>query len=81
MKRIFIGCLLALVASAALVAVIEYDPGYVLVSIGYYTLESTLVVSLVALLLLVLLVYGTITLVRRTFTSSSNFGSDRSSSK
>ena len=75
MKRIFIGCLLALVASAALVAVIEYDPGYVLVSIGYYTLESTLVVSLVALLLLVLLVYGTITLVRRTFTSSSNFGS------
>ena len=75
MKRIFIGCLLALVVSAVLVAVIEYDPGYVLISIGYYTLESTLFVALAALLLLVLLIYGTVSLLRRTFTSSSDFGS------
>ena len=75
MKRIFIGCLLALVASAIVVAAIEYDPGYVLVSYGYYTLESTLFVALAAVLILVLLVYGTISLVRRTFTQSSNFGS------
>lgn len=75
MKRIFIACLLALIASAALVAAIEYDPGYVLVSYGYYTLESTLFVALAAVLLLAGLVYGTISLVRRMFTHSSNFGS------
>lgn len=75
MKRIFVGCLLALIASAVLVAVIEYDPGYVLVSFGYYTLESTLVVAVATLILLLVLLVGAVILLRVVITRSTNFGS------
>lgn len=75
MKRIFVGCLLALIAAAALVAAIEYDPGYVLLSYGYYTIESTLAVAIAALLLIILALYFLIRLVSRVVYQSSAFGS------
>ncbi len=72
MKRIFIACLLVLIASVALVAGIEYDPGYLLISYGYYTIESTLWVALLALLLLFVVVYGTFSLFRRFIQQGNN---------
>jgi HemY protein len=73
MKRIFVACLLALVASAVLVALIEYDPGYVLINYGYYTLESTLAVAVISLLVFMLVVYFLIRLVFRIINQSAAF--------
>lgn len=49
MKRWFVAGLIVLAASVLLVAAIQHDPGYVLVSIGTYTLESSFWVGLVLL--------------------------------
>jgi len=47
------------------VALIETDPGYILVSYGNYTLETSLWVGLLLLLLFTSLVYGAVRLVRK----------------
>lgn len=56
MRRIFIILLLGLLAAVSLVALIETSPGYVLVSWGQTTLETSLWVGLFILLVLFLLV-------------------------
>jgi HemY protein len=63
MRRIFLFALIALLAGVGVVAVIETDPGYVLVSYGNYTLETSLWVGLLLFLLLTLLIYGAVRLV------------------
>ncbi len=63
MRRIFLLALIALLAGVGVVALIETDPGYILVSYGNYTLETSLWVGLVLVTLLLLLVFGVARLV------------------
>ncbi len=65
MRKIFILVLIALLLGVGVVAVIETDPGYVLIAYGNYTVETSLWVGLVLLLLFTLLVYAVVRLVRR----------------
>ncbi|MEH6557716.1 MAG: heme biosynthesis HemY N-terminal domain-containing protein [Oceanicoccus sp.] len=73
MKRVFIASLLILLASVALVAAIEFDPGYLLISYGHYTLESSIWIGLGVFLLFFLLVYGFFSVLRRVVNGSSMF--------
>ncbi len=57
MRKLFAIALVALLLGVGIVAVIETDPGYVLVSYANYTLEASLWVGLLLLLLLVLSLY------------------------
>jgi len=64
MRTLFIISLAALLLGVGVVAFIEADPGYLLLSFGNYTLEASLWVGLSLLVLLLLLVY---LLVRLTY--------------
>ncbi len=57
MRKLFAISLVTLLLGVGIVAVIETDPGYVLVSYGSYTLEASLWVGLLLLLLSVLVIY------------------------
>jgi HemY protein len=57
MRKLFAIALVALLLGVGIVAVIETDPGYVLVSYANYTLEASLWVGLLLLLFLVLSLY------------------------
>ena len=72
MRRLFFLMLIALLAGVGVVAVIETDPGYVLVSYGNYTLETSLWVGLLLLLVFTLLVYAAVRLVRRLLAGQSS---------
>ena len=65
MRRLFAILLFALLLGVGVIALIETDPGYVLVAYGNYTLETSLWVGLLLLLALVLLVYFVMRLVFR----------------
>lgn len=65
MRKIFVLVLIALLAGVAIVALIETDPGYVLIAYGNYTLESSVWVGLLLLLLFTGLVYLSLRLVRK----------------
>lgn len=65
MRRIFTLILIALLLGVGVVAIIETDPGYLLLAYGDYTLESSLWVGLVLLFLFTLLLYAFIALLRR----------------
>lgn len=67
MRSVFFLILLALLLGAGAVALIETDPGYVLVAYRQITVESSLWVALLVLLLFTLLVYGLVRLVRKLF--------------
>ena len=64
MRKLFIISLVALLLGVGVVALIEADPGYVLLSFGNYTLEASLWVGLLLFALLLLAVY---LLVRLTY--------------
>ena len=57
MRKLFLLLLVALLAGVGVVAMIETEPGYVLVSYGNYTLETSVWVGAVLLLLLMLTIY------------------------
>jgi len=65
MRKIFAIILLALLLGVGVVAVIETDPGYVLLSYGNYTLETSLWVGLLLLVLFVLAIYVALNLLYR----------------
>ena len=65
MRKIFVLVLIALLAGVAIVALIETDPGYVLIAYGNYTLESSVWVGLLLLLLFTGLVYLSLRLIRK----------------
>jgi len=65
MRRLFAVTLIALLMGVGVVAIIETDPGYVLVSYSHYTLETSLWVGLLLLLVLVLVVFWAVRLVYR----------------
>lgn len=70
MKRWFIASLVVLVASVAIVMAMQYDTGYLLISYGKYTLESSVWVGLVFFLLLFAVIYGSFSLLRRSIHGS-----------
>ncbi|MAL95466.1 MAG: heme biosynthesis protein HemY [Haliea sp.] len=65
MRRLLLLALLGLLAGVGLIALIETDPGYVLLAWGHYTVETSIWVGLALLLLLVLLLYAAVGLLRR----------------
>ncbi|KAA1189192.1 heme biosynthesis protein HemY [Pseudohalioglobus sediminis] len=65
MRRLFILVLIALLAGVGVVAIIETDPGYVLVAYGNYTVETSLWVGVVLLTVFTLLIYLVVRLIRR----------------
>lgn len=67
MRRLFALLLIALLLGVGVVAVIETDPGYVLIAYGHYTLETSLWVGLLLLVLSTVLLYAALRLVRKLF--------------
>lgn len=65
MRKLFALIIVALLVGVGIVAVIETDPGYVLVAYGNYTVETSLWVGLVVLAVFILLVYAVVRLIRR----------------
>ena len=65
MRRLFALVLVALLLGVGIVAVIETDPGYVLVAYGNYTVETSLWVGLVLLAVFTLLIYVVVRLIQR----------------
>ncbi|MCB1678363.1 MAG: heme biosynthesis protein HemY [Halioglobus sp.] len=65
MRRLFAIILVALLLGVGVVAVIETDPGYVLLSYGNYTLETSLWVGLVLLVSFVVITYWVMRLIYR----------------
>lgn len=65
MRKIFTLTLIALLLGVGVVATIETEPGYLLLAYGDYTLESSLWVGLVLIVLATVLLYGLIALLRR----------------
>lgn len=57
MRRLFAIALVALLLGVGIVAMIETDPGYVLLAYGSYTLEASLWVGLLLLFLTIVLVF------------------------
>jgi HemY protein len=81
MRKIFAYSLIGLLLGVAVVALIEIDPGYVLVAYGRYTLETSLWVGTLVLLLFTMVVYLLVRLVGKILggrtTLSGWFGSRR----
>ena len=67
MRKLFAIALVALLLGVGIVAMIETDPGYVLLAYGNHTLEASLWVGLLLLLLLVGLVFLLLRLVYQVF--------------
>ena len=73
MKRLFIAVLATLLLAAVLAAAIAYDPGYVLIAFGNYTLETTVWVGIALLLVLLLAMYCAILILHRSVRQGSIF--------
>jgi HemY protein len=65
MRKLFALILVALLLGVGIVALIRTEPGYMLLAYGNYTLESSLWVGGLLILLFVLLLYGLISLIRK----------------
>ena len=75
MRKIFTLALIALLLGVGIVAIIETDPGYVLVAYGNYTVETSLWIGLVILLLFTLLIYTVVRVFRRVLTGQNSLTS------
>jgi HemY protein len=71
MKKIFLGCLVLLLASVWLIAKIEHDPGYVLLSYSVHTVETSIWIALVAFVALFLSLWLLFIWMRRLIIRSS----------
>jgi HemY protein len=65
MRRLFALILIALLVGVGIVAVIETDPGYILLAYGNYTVETSLWVGILLLALFTLLIYAVVRFLRR----------------
>lgn len=74
MRRLLIFALLALLAAIGLVALIERDPGYVLLSYGNTTVETSIWVALFIFSVVFLLLYIVLRLYRRVTSPSGSLG-------
>lgn len=75
MRKIFILALVALLLGVGVVAIIETDPGYVLVAYGNYTVETSLWVGLLVLALFSFVIYAVVRLFRRLLGSQGSIAS------
>ena len=73
MQKMFVLVLVALLLGVGIVALIETDPGYVLIAYGNYTIEASLWVGLLVLALVVVLVYLPISLIRKALGGQRSF--------
>lgn len=69
MGSIFIIALLALLAGVGIVALIETEPGYLLIAYGGYTVETSFWVGIVLIATVVLLLYALLRFLHRLITS------------
>ncbi|CAA0126306.1 Protein HemY [Halioglobus japonicus] len=67
MRKLFAIALVALLLGVGIVAIIKTDPGYVLMAYGNYTLEASLWIGLLLILLLVVLIFLILRLVYQVF--------------
>ncbi len=74
MKRLFIAVLAVLLIAAALAAAIAYDPGYILIAFGPYTLETTVWIGIALLLLILAAMYLIILVLHRSVRHGSGLG-------
>lgn len=74
MKRWLIFGIFTLIIAAALVTAIDYHPGYLLISYGHYTLETSLWIAIAAILVLWLIVYVLYSVIRGLLLHSKRFG-------
>lgn len=74
MKRLFLSVLAALLVAAALAAAIAYDPGYILIAFGPYTLETTVWVGVALVLLILVVMYVIILLLHHSVRQGSVIG-------
>ncbi|MET0377981.1 MAG: heme biosynthesis HemY N-terminal domain-containing protein [Spongiibacteraceae bacterium] len=65
MKRLFLAVLATLLVAAALAAAISNDSGYVLIAFGNYTLETTVWIGLLLVLVILVLMYVLAMLLHR----------------
>jgi len=72
MIRIFFVFILLLI-SVALGVYFSKDPGYLLISINHWTIESTLLVAIMALIISFVLLHGFLVFLRQTTQLSSNY--------
>ncbi|MEM9254848.1 MAG: heme biosynthesis HemY N-terminal domain-containing protein [Pseudomonadota bacterium] len=72
MRKLFAISLVFLLLGVGAVALIETDPGYVLLSYGNWTLETSLWVGLLLLLLFVLVLYWLVRLILRLLSGQRN---------
>jgi len=73
MRRYFALFLVALLLGVGIVAIIETDPGYVLLAYRHYTLESSLWVGLLLLMFVALAIYFTVRLIYRLISGQRSF--------
>ncbi len=73
MRRLFLVVLAMLLGGVGLIALIENDPGYVLFSYGNYTLETSLWVGLILLVIFYFLLHLLMRLLRRAFATREFF--------
>lgn len=74
MRRFFVAALLILVLGSLLVSAIQYDPGYVLMAYGDYSLETTLWLGLIVILLFALLVFSAMRLLAGSLSAGTRLG-------
>ncbi|WP_439102297.1 heme biosynthesis HemY N-terminal domain-containing protein [Congregibacter sp.] len=72
MGGLFLIALLALVAGVGIVALIETEPGYLLIAYGGYTVETSFWVGILLIATLVLLLYASLRFLHRLITSPAN---------
>lgn len=77
MKRLFLAILLTLLLAALLVSAMTYDPGYILITYGLYTVETTVWVGVAILLAWLVLSYLLAALLQRAAGRSGAFGRRR----
>lgn len=65
MRKLLLLALLALLLGVGIVTLIENHPGYVLIAYGHYTVETSLWVGIVLLVLLTLVLYAGVAMLRR----------------
>ncbi|MFT4874806.1 heme biosynthesis HemY N-terminal domain-containing protein, partial [Congregibacter sp.] len=72
MGGLFVIALLALVAGVGIVALIETEPGYLLIAYGGYTVETSFWVGILLIATVVLLLYASVRFLHRLVTSPAN---------
>lgn len=72
MRRLFFIVLIALLAGVGVIALIETEPGYVLIAFSSYTIETSVWVALIVLSIFTIAAYFSLRLIRKLLTGQSS---------